>query len=268
MSKNLTLVLALCALRTLAHADDNDRKKFYFRAGVAGVTTLESSNEMELDGVDGPASLAIQDGPIAGSGAKVNNAVAFAATIGWNTPYLNKRLAIETIIGIPFTLTFEATGTLANESLAPEALGLPTGVMPLGPKLGEAKAIPIVATATYDLVVGKRIRPYAGGGVAVMFATGEKVTNPTLTELGEPDMTVSPAPGLILQGGLDFKVANRVYARLDVKFIAFMYARARVEHVQVATPDLPLFGSTEVGTARMSMWVNPLIIQAGLGTDF
>jgi outer membrane protein W len=267
MSNRWLLLVALCALPTVAHADDV-RKKFYFRAGVAGVMPLESSNEMELDGVDGPASLAIQDGPIAGSGAKVSNAVAFAATIGWNTPWLDKRLAIETIIGIPFTLTFEATGTLANESLAPEALGLPTGVMPLGPQLGEAKALPIVATGTYDLVVGKRVRPYAGGGIAVMFATGEKVTNPTLTELGEPEMSVSPAPGLVLQGGLDFKVANRVYARLDVKFIALMYARARVEHVQVATPDLPLFGSTEVGTARMSMWVNPLIIQAGVGTDF
>lgn len=265
MSKR-TLLVALCALPALAHADE--RKKFYFRAGVAVVAPLESSNEMELDGVDGPASLAIQDGPIEGSGATVSNAVAFAATIGWNTPYLNNRLAIETIIGIPFTLTFEATGTLANESLAPTALDLPTGVMPLGPELGEAKALPIVATGVYDLVVGKRFRPYAGGGIAVMFATGEKVTNARLTEVGEPDMTVSPSPGLVLQGGIDAKITHRVYARLDIKFIALMYARARVEHVQVATPDLPLFGSTEVGTARMSMWVNPLIIQAGIGTDF
>jgi hypothetical protein len=81
-------------------------------------------------------------------------------------------------------------------------------------------------------------------------------------------MYISPAPGLVLQGGIDVRLASRVYARLDVKFIALMYARARVEHVQVATPDLPLFESTEVGTAKMSMWVNPLIIQAGVGTDF
>jgi len=264
--KKSLILLALC-VPALAHADE-PRKRFYFRAGVAHVAPLESSNEMELDVIDGPAALAIQDGPIAGSGATISSATAFAATLGWNTPWLNKRLALETIIGIPFTVKFEATGTLANESLAPTALGLMTGVPPLGPQLGEAKGGPVVVTGVYDLVVGKRIRPYAGGGAAILFATGEKVTNPQLTAVAQPEMIVSPAPGLVLQAGIDAKIAHRIYARLDVKFIALMYARARVEHVQVATPELPLFESVEVGTAKMSMWVNPLIIQAGIGTDF
>lgn len=260
------LLLALCI--PAAAAADTPRKRFYFRAGVAHVAPLESSREMELDDVDGPASLAVQNGPIDGSGASISSATAFAATIGWNTPWLNKRLAIETIIGIPFTMTFQATGTLANESLAPTALGIPTGVQALGPQLGEAKALPLVATGVYDLVVGKRVRPYAGGGVALMFTTGEKVTNPLLMEVAEPEMKISPAPGVVLQAGIDAKITGRVYARLDVKFIALMLARARVEHVQVRTPELPLFETVEVGTAKMSMWVNPLIIQAGIGTDF
>lgn len=264
---NRLVGLALLCAPVVAHADE-PRKQFYFRAGVAYVNPLESSDEMELDGVDGPASLAIQDGPIAGSGAKISNAFAFAATIGWNTPYLNKRLALETVLGIPFAMKFQATGTLANESLAPMALGLETGVEPLGPELGEAKALPVIVTGVYDLVVGKRIRPYAGGGAAILFAADEKVTNPRLTAVAQPTMKVSPAPGLVLQAGVDARIANRVYARIDVKFIALMYARARVEHVQVETPELPLFETVEVGTARMSMWVNPLIIQAGIGTDF
>ena len=264
---NRLLVFALVCAPVVAHADE-PRKRFYFRAGVAYVNPLESSNEMELDGVDGPASLAVQDGPIAGSGAKISNAFAFAATIGWNTPYLSKRLALETVLGIPFAMKFQATGTLANEPLATEALGLPTGVMALGPELGEAKALPVIVTGVYDLVVGKRYRPYVGGGAAILFATGEKVTNPQLTAVAEPTMKVSPAPGLVLQAGIDAKITHRIYARLDVKFIALMYARARVEHVQVETPELPLFETVEVGTARMSMWVNPLIIQAGIGTDF
>ncbi len=264
---NRFVVLAVLCAPLVAHADE-PRKRFYFRAGVAVVAPLESSHEMELDGVDGPASLAIHDGPIAGSGASVSNAIAFAATIGWNTPYLNKRLGLETVVGIPFSMKFQATGTLATESLAPTALGIPTGVMPLGPELGEAKALPVILTGVYDLVVGKRIRPYAGGGAAILFATGEKVTNPQLTAVSTPEMKVSPAPGLVLQAGIDAKITHRVYARLDVKFIALMFARARVEHVQVKTPELPLFETVEVGTARMSMWVNPLIIQAGIGTDF
>jgi hypothetical protein len=81
-------------------------------------------------------------------------------------------------------------------------------------------------------------------------------------------MKISPAPGLVLQTGLEAKLASRIYARLDVKFVALMLARAEVSHIQVRTPELPLFDTVEVGTAKMSMWVNPLIIQMGIGTDF
>lgn len=59
-----------------------------------------------------------------------------------------------------------------------------------------------------------------------------------------------------------------VYARLDVKFIAFMVAHAEVHHINVRTPGLPLFESVEVGTAKMDVTVNPFIVQAGVGADF
>jgi hypothetical protein len=89
-----------------------------------------------------------------------------------------------------------------------------------------------------------------------------------LTEVSQPEMSIAPAPGLVLQGGIEAQLFSRVYARLDVKFIALMMARAEVKHVQVRTPELPLFDTVEVGTARMNVWVNPVIIQAGIGTDF
>lgn len=101
-----------------------------------------------------------------------------------------------------------------------------------------------------------------------MFAADERVTNAMLTEVSQPEMSIAPAPGVVVQAGLDAKLAHRVYARIDVKFIALMMARGRVEHVQVRTPEIPLFETVEVGTAKMNVWVNPLIIQAGLGTDF
>jgi outer membrane protein W len=89
-----------------------------------------------------------------------------------------------------------------------------------------------------------------------------------LTAVSTPEMTIAPAPGLVLQGGLDVQLWRRVYARVDVKFIALMMARAEVHHIQVETPGLPLFESVEVGTAKMNVWVNPLIVQAGIGYDF
>jgi outer membrane protein W len=81
-------------------------------------------------------------------------------------------------------------------------------------------------------------------------------------------MSVAPAPGLVLQSGLEARLWRSVYAHLDVKFIALMMARAEVQHIEVKTPDLPLFDNVEVGTAKMNVWVNPIIVQAGIGFDF
>jgi outer membrane protein len=222
---------------------------------------------MELADVDGPASLSLQNGPIEGSGATVNSATIPGLIVGYVLPWKNGRMSVETVLGPPFTVKFKATGTLANMSIAPTALGLPTGVGPLGPELGEAKALPPVVTLIYRLTDG-RVQPFAGAGISVMFTSDAKVTNAMLTEISQPTMKIAPAPGLVLQGGIEAKLANRIYARLDVKFVALMLARAEVQHIEVRTPELPLFETVEVGTAKMSMWVNPLIIQAGIGTDF
>jgi outer membrane protein W len=243
-------------------------KRLYLRAGVAIIKPLSVSREMELADVDGAASLAIENGPIAGSGASVGSATVPALIIGYRLPWWNNRLSIETVLGLPFEVKLKATGTLKDESLAPMALGIPTGVQPLGEDLGTAKAAPPTVTAVYNLRDKGRVQPYVGAGVAVLFAYNEKVTNPMLTEVSQPEMSIAPAPGFVFQGGLEAKLFSRVYARLDVKFIALMMARAEVRHVQVRTPELPLFDTVEVGTAKMNVWVNPLIIQAGIGTDF
>jgi outer membrane protein W len=248
-----------------AHAADG---RIYLRLGVAEVAPLSSSSPLELEGVDGPASHAVHDGPIAGSGSTISSATAAALIIGVRLPVLHGRLSLETVLGLPFEVKFRATGTLATQSIAPTALGIPTGIMPLGPEIGEAKAAPPVVTAVYSLLDHGVARPYVGAGVGVLIAYDAKVTNPMLTAISQPQLDIAPAPGLVLQTGLDAKLYKRIYARLDVKFIAFMRANAEVHHIQMAAPDLPLFGSVEVGTAKLGMWVNPLIIQAGVGADF
>ena len=236
--------------------------------GVAHVATLDQSREMELADIDGPASLAVQNGPIEGSGAAVSSATIPAGIAGLRLPWLDHRLSLEIVVGTPFTVEFTATGTLAEKSIAPMALGIPTGVPALGSELGQTKAVPLVVSGVYQFRKSGVLRPYAGTGVTVMFATQNKITNRYLTEVSEPDFEIAPSPGLVLQAGLDAKLWRGLYARLDVKFIAGLLARAEVHHVVVRTPSLPLFEAVEVGTAKMSTWVNPLIVQAGLGFDF
>ncbi len=250
----------------LAHK--RSTKRFYVRGGIAHVAPLSTSRPMELADVDGAASLAVQNGPIAGSGSEVSSATIPAITLGYKLPFGGDHLSLETVLGVPFTVKFRATGTLANESIAPMALGIPTGVGPLGPELGEAKAAPPMLTLVYNVLPHARVQPFFGVGAAVLFAFNAKVTNPMLTEVSQPEMSIAPAPGMVFQAGLEAKLFKGLYARLDVKFIAFMLAKAEVHHVQVRTPELPLFDTVEVGTAKMSVWVNPLIIQGGLGIDF
>ena len=237
------------------------------QARVAYVKPLSTSRPIELADVDGP-----------GEPRRAERADRRLRRVGQlgDDPGADHRLqaarprwSLETVLGVPFTVKFQATGTLANKSIAPTALGIPTGVRPLGPDLGEAKAAPPLVTLVYSLARSAApIQPYVGAGAAVLIAYNAKVTNPMLTEVSQPTCTISPAPGLVLQAGLEARLYEALYARLDVKFIALMLANATVEHIQVKTPDLPLFDTVEVGTAKMSVWVNPLIIQAGIGTDF
>jgi outer membrane protein W len=281
--KTLAAALALVLLPVLAHAQPEDasepadiakpppapvvkakRKTWYVRAGVAYVHPFSTSSELELADVDGPASLAVSNGPVPGSGASVESATIPALIIGYVLPVMDGKLALETILGPPLDVKFTATGTLANQSLAPSALGIPTGVPALGPELGEAKGVPPVITLVYSVPYGK-LRPYVGAGISVLFAYNAHTTNPNLMS---SDMSITPAPGLALQTGLEAQLYGRIYARLDVKFIALMYARAEVHHIQMQAPDIPLFGTVEVGTAKIGTWVNPLIVQAGIGTDF
>jgi outer membrane protein W len=244
------------------------RPSLYVRLGGALVAPVAQSREMELADVQGTASLAVANGPIRGSGASVDSALIPAAIVGYVLPTASRRWSTEVILGLPFTVRFKATGTLADTSIAPMALGIPTGVGPLGSELGEAKAIPIVLTATYRWPVHRLFAPYFGAGPAVMFTSDAKVTNAMLTEVNQPDMTIDPAPGLVLQSGLEARFSKSIYARLDLKFIAFMMARAEVHNVNVKTPGLPLFESVEVGTAKMNVWVNPFIVHASVGFDF
>ena len=242
--------------------------RFYVRLGVTYVKPLAQSNPVELADIDGPASLSLQNGPIAGSGTSIGTATIPSAIVGYVLPVWHNRLSLETVLGPPLDVKFQATGTLRDKSIAPTALGIPTGVMALGPELGEAKAAPPMVTAVYSIIPTGPVRPFVGLGATVMLTYGAKTTNPILTEVSQPQMTIAPAPGLVLQTGAEVRITQKIYARLDAKFIALMEARATVHNIQVRTPDIPLFDTVNVGTAKMSVWVNPLILSGAIGMDF
>jgi len=243
------------------------RKRFYVRAGIIHVAPQSSSREMELADIDGAASLAVENGPIAGSGAEVGSATVPGLILGYVLPFLDDRLSLETVLGMPFTVKFRATGTLANESIAPTALGIPTGsCRSAGARRGQGGAAAAHPRVLADAArAGAAVRRRGRRGADRVRRQGHQPD----VDRGQPARVRGRArAGLVFQGGLEAKLWKGIYARLDVKFIALMLARAEVHHIQVRTPELPLFDTVEVGTAKMSVWVNPLIVQAGLGLDF
>jgi outer membrane protein W len=243
-------------------------KRLYVRAGLLHIAPLSQSDEVQLSGVHGPATLVVRDGPIRGSGASLDPLTVPAVIVGYVLPALGDRLSIETVLGAPIHVTFRATGTLADMSIAPEALGIPTGVPALGSELGEADAAPPLVTLVYRIADLGPVHPYAGAGLGVLVSYNAHATNPVLTEAAQPTFSVDPAPGLALQTGLDVTLWRRVTARIDVKYVAFMKAHATVEHIRVRTPGIPIFEMADVGTATMDLWVNPLIVHIGVGVDF
>ncbi|NVB77565.1 MAG: OmpW family protein [Kofleriaceae bacterium] len=269
MIRSLALSAAvMCVVASTARAEPVlSYKRLYLRAGVLHIQPLSDSRELALSGVHGAASLAVMDGPIAGSGATLDPLTIPAVIAGYTLPVLGDRLSLETVLSTPLHVTFRATGTLANMSIAPEALGIETGVPALGPTLGEADAAPPLVTLVYRLADLGPVHPYAGTGVGVLVTYNARATNPTLTEAGQPTFHIDPAPGWVLQTGVDVALWRRVFARVDLKYVAFMKAHATVEDVRVRTPGIPLFETAEVGTATMDMWVNPLIVQIGVGVD-
>jgi len=256
--------IALAAMVAVAHADPD---RLYVRAGVVHVTWLSQSHELALSGVSGPASLAISDGPIAGSGTAIAPVTTPAVIVGYVLPVAGDRVAIETVLGAPLHVRFRATGRLADTSIAPMALGLPTGIPALGANLGEADAAPPIVTAVYRLVDLGPAHAYAGGGLAALITYNAHATNPVLTEVAQPTFHIDPAPGLVVQAGVELRLWSRVAARLDLKYVALMKAHAAVDGIRVRTPALPLFDTVDVGTATLDMWINPLAVQIGIGVE-
>ena len=158
-----------------------------------------------------------------------------ALIIGYALPWLHGRLSLETVLGLPFKVKFQRDRHAREQVDRADRARHPDrcdGARPRA-RRGEGRSAGRHARSTRS-IRRHACGPYVGAGVAVMFAYDAKVTNPMLTEVSQPDMSIAPAPGLVLQAGLDAKITSGVYARLDVKFIALMLARAEVHHIQVA----------------------------------
>lgn len=240
----------------------------FFRVNALLIAPVPASSEVSLENVNGAARLAVSDGPIAGSAVGLSSNAMPSLTIGWALPFLDRRLAVETVLAVPFTLKLFARGTLADRSLAPTVLGnLPTGVPALGPELGEAHVAPPVLTVTYRFGPFWRLKPYLGLGISYLITLDARITNPVLTEVATPTVQIPNKAGFVLQGGADFHVFKWFFVTFDFKYIAGLDLDTRVKDIWVRLPSLPLYEAARVGDNAVRVTVNPLVFQVGVGMD-
>ena len=238
--------------------------QFYVRAGYAYMIPQFSAGGFQL--VPSPVASIAVTGPIQG-GVTTPAAGTIAAIIGFAPRALGGHVAFETLVGAPAKTEFQATGALATQSLAPTALGIPTGIPALGSQLGEASAVPPMLTVLFRLPALGPFTAYAGGGASVLFVTDATITNPVLTQVGHPTFSIPPALGVIAQAGVDARLYKHWYARFDFKEIWYQPVEATISNITVHT-TIPLLETVDVGTVKSQVAANPIVLQAGIGADF
>lgn len=253
--------LALACGAASASAEPADiEPRWYFRLGLLRVTADVDSTELGL----GPTRL--------GLGAAATRAIAVeplllpGGNIGYVLPVLNHRISLETIIGVPIKAKVVATGTLANESILPTVLGVPTGIPPLGRDLAEAGAVGELVTAVYRLPTIGRVTPLVGAGVLGLLSVDVEITNPILSRYIKLAIDVPPSLGAIMQAGIDILLWGRVHARIDVKYIS-VTAVTVIKNIQVKTGST-ILGTVDFDDVEISASAHAWITQAGVGLDF
>lgn len=242
------------------------KDRLYLRGGFLYLRPMPDSDEVALTGLQGAAELALPNGPIPGSGVGAEPATILAGAIGYR---VTPRISLEAVLAVPFVMDLTFTGTLATDSVAPYALGnIPTGVPAFGATLGTTKVTPPIVTAVYRHPLSPRLRPYAGLGLAYVMADDTHITNSVLTELTTPEVEIESDLAWVLQGGVDVQLWRRLYLTLDAKYVGGLDLVAEMRGLELAVPELPLYGTVSAGTGTAEVAVNPLVFQAGVGWDF
>jgi outer membrane protein W len=232
----------------------------YFRAGLIHQESNATATDVKLP-------IPLPPGTSAGV-ELIDSQFPLAAIIGYALPVLDHRLALETVLGVPPTVEFRATGALATESLAPTVSGMPSGIPALGAELGKATFATPILTAVYRLPDVGRVTVLVGLGGMLLYAYDEKVTNPVLVAAGAPKLSIAPAAGFVLQGGAEVRMWGPIAARLDVKYVPGVTVESRVDDISVIPTALPQLGTLDLGSATVRARIAPIIVQAGVGTSF
>lgn len=245
------------------------KSRVYFHAGVTQLNLESGQANVVLSDLGAATSIAIDEGPVENSGANISGDTQPTLTIGYRFKSM-PRLSIETAIAPPFSLDLTTTGALADESLAPFALGqVPTGIPALGAELGNAQALPAIASLVYTFSPVWRFEPYVGLGMTYVFTYDHKITNSVLTEDGNPQLDVAPAIGVVGQIGVNTQLTERLTLITDFKFARGIKTESEVTDISLISPTLgDLVGPATVGLADFELELDATVFNIAVRYKF
>ena len=118
-----------------------------------------------------------------------------------------------------------------------------------GTKIGDVVVLPPALIAQWHFMPNNNIRPYAGAGINYTMFFSESTAS---SVLGNTDLSVDDAFGLVAQAGVDIDINKDWYVNFDAKYIDL-------------DTDATLSGDVN---GSVSFDINPLVLGVGVGTKF
>jgi len=121
-------------------------------------------------------------------------------------------------------------------------------------KLASTWVLPPTLTLQYHFAPDGAVRPYVGAGVNYTIFYSEKASKGLVTAVGKTDVRMKSSFGYALQAGVDIPLSDRTFVNFDVKYID-MDTTTRL-------------ATTAIGTQRVKVHLDPLVVGIGFGMRF
>ena len=254
-------------------AIDYVKHNSYFRVGVLHFQYYGDSSRLKVENAQGLAAQAFGEGSsrLDHTGSSAGDKTTLGGTIGLFVPNTGKHLAMEVTLAPPLKLDFEVSKNAVDESLAPTTQsGIPTGVPPLGRKIGTFKALPPNLTLVYRPWVDTLIQPYIGAGAMYLYTYDTDVNNPVLNAYGnEPTLNLTKPVACVGQLGVDFSLPKNMFLTADVKYVGCAEVEAKLNDVVINSPTLSdTVGPIDVGTVSSTNEFKAVLYQLSFGMRF
>lgn len=121
-------------------------------------------------------------------------------------------------------------------------------------RLASTWVLPPTLTLQYHFAPEGRIRPYVGAGVNYTIFYSEKASSGLESAVGDTNVRMKDSFGWALQAGVDVPISERAFINFDVKYVD-IDTTARLD-------------TTAIGTQRVRVHLDPLIVGVGIGMRF